>query len=527
MNFSRVIKAMAVIGLVGLGSNAVATVGLTNTFEAASPGYQVSVSGVPLFKNQTQSTTDGWTAGGADISEIASVNVSQFDATTCQPILNSGPLSQVLNLKTEGTNLTYAATTTDQAKVDVGALVKLVGSDTAPVITDATVQTAVYLNTLSGKLNAYVTMNGTNGWVELSGEPSTNWVCLKIEIDYESAFALARPLAKYKLNGTVMTDATNGVAFTVANRDNAWSKRNITDVQFRGTGMVDNFAVTETAPALTSATIVTRTVKSDGSLIEELATSEKIIGQSNYSNEFDPTVADVSLTFDRAILVSSDLSKTNTFAGAIAAFDVSNPGPSGITFSDGLTYYVLGIYETKTYTVTTSIVYSDAADPDPITVTVNHGDNYSTNCASYFQPGDTYVDGVDNYGTTYLSPVVDLLNITKNFTITLNGTKPASGDPIVITDNNSLKFGPIVFGSPNYTVSYTADGTTTGPASMFLIVDEVLPGGQTAGVFTIPVEVTAVESPIGKLTGTVSIVPATISGYGTLFFKGLTTVAIP
>ncbi len=223
MKFTSMIKAAALVGVVAMGTQASAT------------DYSFDFS--------------GWDFGSVYGKGYQGVTVDAEDSSA----VVTGTLSpKMLELNTDGQDLEFATPTADGNNVTVTALMKMVGSDSCGLGADADeAQTALYLNVVddivTGTLMAW-SYNATpnveaNEWIELTQAGTTapfaiedgSWVSVQTVINYEAG---------------EVTYTINGVAATPINLGNALSHeatgtKCISTVAFRGTGAVDNFAVSE------------------------------------------------------------------------------------------------------------------------------------------------------------------------------------------------------------------------------------------------------------------------------------------
>ncbi len=345
MNFKRLMKAMAVIGLVSFGSQALATWDVVNSDD-------FEVYDLAAFEPQTSGTA--WTADPDDASLIKSTDVSEFDASGA-PIVGSSVESQVLELDTEGNELTFAAETSTRATVLVDMLVKMVGADEAPDMTGVDARTAVYLDTSDEEgpavLKAFVTEGGANAWVALEGVAveEGEWVSLKIEIDYETNYEESEPLVSFTVNGVLLEDASENSAFVAANLVASWSKEKITEVVFKGTGEVEDLFVREQEFSLETALVIRQTFV-DGAVDGEDPAVEVLL-TSSFNWSFNPELFGAGYDLTVVLLDSNedflvDLTSTGVvdpqwglLEGSFDAADVITGG-----LLDGETYFVRGIY---------------------------------------------------------------------------------------------------------------------------------------------------------------------------------------
>lgn len=546
MNFSRLIKAMALVGLVGFGSHVVAA-------EIGADDFENYTNGV--FNAQEGAN---WTALENDLSEIVTKYVTELGelpacATTkyeesgktySDGYVPAGDLTKLLKLNTEGNDLKYAAASTDLYDVYVDTLLQVVASDTPPTLStiDATnIQTAVYLNTTDECLYGWgtdtnATPTATNAWIKLDGVSVTNtqWICLQISLDYVTGYFDTQAYATVRVNGTVAG------SYVVANA--ALGRKAIAEGSFRGTGMVDNFSVNQTENGLSLATIIKQCVDADGNIIDPALgdTGTKYeIDQDSVSDAFWVDLANGSPAYpqyelDRVELVGPGF--TNVLSGTEVAgeygveFDV-NSTPPPAAFEDDGTYYLRGVYTIKQFTVT--VVYDgEGAPANPSPEVLNYGEDFdfdlndivdTNGVAIVVNPASGYgANGEIFYGDTELpegSTVLTLADVTANLTVTISGDFGGAAEPVVAlvpTEGNPFEWTTIATGSP-VTFSFTSGGTVNGavPVDMDVLVSETVNGA----AFVITGSVTAAEETAGVVTGTVTAV-TDVSAYDTLFFRG-------
>lgn len=533
MNFSRLMKTMAFVGLVGFGSQVLADMGGDDLIGGDTFEDVVGVVDYEqgLFGPQTGGTD--WTADANDKSELVTGFVTAFGPMPdCGGYANE-ERGMLLDLDTDGNDLTFAAASTELATVYVDTMLRVIGSADAPEITDGTVQTAVYLDTDDGNLYGYGTVGGVNAWVKLDdvSVEDEEWICLRIEIDYKTGFGVQTPYATVYVN-----DEPAGDAYVVANRLASFAKRSISSVSFRGTGMVDNFTVSETPRELELATIITRSVDASGTVIGSLTDDpgvEYIIDATptvQYSNEFEGIDGQPQYILRKVELLASDGTTVIKTLAAIAEVDIT----TAEGFVDDATYYVQATYA-ETRIVTTTYT-GDGAPANPSPATVNYNGTFTLDLdgvvaldgdLSILVPGTTYGPGGDGEIFYDSSEIVDgvltLANVTSDLAVGITGTFGSSGPDIDITDNDTLTFSNIVFGATTSTVGFTAEGTVTAsPAVMYLIASTNLALG-ASGEFPIEVNVTAAAGTPPAISGSIAIDSADLTGYDSFFIKGLGT----
>ncbi len=527
MNFSRLIKAMAVIGLVGFGSQALASWTTTASEDFEEPLVEGAF--------EPQSPT-GWTVDPADESEIISAGVSEFDSETGAPIESSEVVSQVLQLDTQGNELVFEAGTEQYAAVRVEMLVQMVGSeDGDPDLSESDVRTAVYLNTEDPE-NPVLKGLTADGWIEFpdAGVVENEWIKLQIEIEYETGFELMEPRVSYIVNGVLLADASEATSFVVANTEASFSQGNVAEVVFQGTGLVEDLFVQEQAFSIPTATVIREAYDADGLL--ETQSTQLLALTGTYNWNF--TVDIGSHVLDRVELIAADgttvlatLTPDETTEGIqIGAFDAETVIAGGLLEDE--TYYVRGTYDINVYEVFVEYVSNTAGyTPANYSDVVNHGQDFVINVAALLVSTDGFAYENDRDAELIEDPAADPSAVTvaavtqDGITLTLYGewldpmgpTDPIDFDPVdaeLVFDDLDLATG---------VVSFTAKGTVNVAESfaLYLIVTEDLVNGPD---FTIEVEVLA-EDVDGDITGTATIELAELAGYDTLFIKGLSTTA--
>ena len=262
--------------------------GLTTLGIAAMASSALGYISYDSFESYSEAVFYGqasgdWTVSSSDLSVVTNKGAYTFSACTLPltgtydlepgPGLLSAAHTQVLELSTEGETLTRTvsgADTTD-VKTYVDTMVYLVPSDGTPDVTsDVTVQAAVFLNSDS---NIVVFAGGptrvdTNRFVvtDQTVAPET-WVRLTILMDYETdevTFGeVDQCFFKVQVNGSDLTSSeayaaiptagetpspvAGGIYLRAANAGDA-DETKMNSVALKGTGMIDDFVVTDQTP---------------------------------------------------------------------------------------------------------------------------------------------------------------------------------------------------------------------------------------------------------------------------------------
>ncbi len=513
MNFSRLMKAMALVALVSFGGRVLADSLGGDDFEGYNEGAFLGQEGAK------------WTVDAEDESVISTVFVTELPESVWAEF-GEDEYSQVLELNTNGKDLSYDVGSTEAYTVLIDTLVKMVGSDTAPTIEeDNLVQTAVYLNTEDGKLHAWSSVrdNGgyVNDWTVLDDVQVEDgeWVSLKIVVDYTTGIIEMdqNALATVYVNGLAA-----GEPFVVANKGNAWSKRNVTSVSFRGTGMVDNFTVSEEAVQLQYTTFVTEWVDEDGVVIESNAPGVEYPINGTYVREFWAIDGKPQYEYVSARLLDSDRDVIDTFEGDLVELTVDD---DEILLDK--TYYVQGIYKVIVNTVT--VIYDGLNAPETDYVPVSYGENFELDLndivadleAVEFTYGGNfgeYDDLVDGF--------IIIEDVTADLTVTVVATffgdDPGPQDLPIEFDSEgaNLVFGSIAFGEDNLKIEFTAAGTVIAEEAfdMGVIVKEDLADTEP---YVINATVDA-SSAQGVIEGEILIDIEALGSFDQLFFFGLT-----
>lgn len=212
--------------------------GATNKLIASYKGLEGSGGSIPAY-----------TVVAGDASKIVG-RVGTYSGT--RP-MSSVLTDLVLNLETEGQTLSRGL---DSAKnftlgpVYVDTLIKFTPSEDAPVISDAAVKAAVFVNVIS---NLVIYHNNLDIAAKVSTETSVHinpdqWYRLTILLSAPSG----QKAFKVYVDGTAITSA---LAYDDAgNHPGEWfasasTGEDISAIAFQGTGMVDELVVTDTTPA--------------------------------------------------------------------------------------------------------------------------------------------------------------------------------------------------------------------------------------------------------------------------------------
>jgi hypothetical protein len=347
------------------------------------------------------------------------------------------------------------------------------------------------------------------------------WICLQIKMDYTSGYFQNEPKAYVYVD-----TALAGPAYVCANASEG--KLSVTEVAFRGTGMVDNFAVSQTQQTLAIADIITQSVDANGAVIgtpplTDAPGYEYEIGGTDYSGGFRIDLAGNTPSYpqyelDRVELVGAGFTNvlnTWTVSGAFMSGTVPITSP----IVAGGTYYVQGVYKVKEYT--TTVVYSgDDAPENPAVATNAYGTTFTlTLDDSVVLDGslailDSYLE--DSYTTNNLvGRVLTIPNVQASRTLTVTGNYAGSGPtyPVVITAG-SLSWTSLEMGPP-MTFSFAATGTVNAAGAMGVLVSETVNGA----VNVISGNVAAAVQGGTAITGTVTVT-TDISAYDTLFIRG-------
>lgn len=451
MNFTRLIKAMAVVGLVSFGGRVLAA-GDTPVRSDNFDGYPTGT-----FSNAVDlAESSPWTVDPADLSMITNDYVTAFGAPTTEyPGFVDGDETQMLALNTEGKDLTIAAATDENADAYVDTLLKVVGSDTAPTITDTTVQTAVYLDTSTtpAKLKAWLNIGTiasfTNAWVTLDSGDFTDgeWIHLQIKIDYLTV--ADQPKATFTVNGDVLS-ASGQTALPTAVK----SKRFMESVAFRGTGLVDNFAVTQTARSLGTVTVIEQVIDSEGNqLLDPSDPAAATIGDNYSTQHADDLALGLSegylfvkweLRDSEAALISESTDKSATFEMAEGVVE------------NGATYYAKAVFTNKR-TVSFD-ANTGSGTMDAMTVTYNVATNLTANTLT--KTGHSFAGwntAANGSGTAY----ADSASVTLEASVTLYAQWDANEYTITFDSDGGSAVSPI---TQDYGTAVTApaDPTKTG-----------------------------------------------------------------
>lgn len=527
MNCSRLVKALAVAGLLGFGSHAFGafTEIAGDTFENYDEG---------TFTNQLDGTS--WSFTDGDMSEITTQTVASITADL--PVgydkYGAAESTQVLKLNTEGNDLKFTTNTTEYATVLVDTLIKMVGSESEQAIaTNDYVQTAVYLDTSdtnSPTLKAYITGAGdTNEWVALSAEgvdvEDGDWVWLQVTINYDQDNTMA--LVSYKVNDTTLTNAAGASSFMAANNTHSYGKKKVTEVAFRGTGMVDNFSIAEETQQAAVATIVTRFVDEEGKNIDQGMNFQYdyTIGSQSYGPMFfdSPARDHPQYTLVGVVLKDGDFNVISNFPGDTVSFSVSDT-----MFSDGQTYYVDGVYALPDFTVTVNFESTGGYTPPPETNTVTYGENFTFVTNGLYDTGTLMVTNVTAGGAAFAFTTPLLANVTADATLLLYGVnwiEPAPpADDVTFTieggNNANLVFTSMTIAGTTLTVEFTADGTVNqNPATLWVLYKDALVDGTEGDV---AVEAAVVQDGT-SFDGTITIDLGQVALPDSVFVTGLSS----
>ena len=250
----RLLGAATMLGIVAVASSAYASYTYTDDFEA----YTV---GDPIDGSTTANMS--WSAGGDDLSTVASTNRPSWDGSTV-PVTPTAP-SKVLSLDTQATSVTNTPTALPaDAIYYVDQLVYLVPSEEEPsgVAADTSVHTAVYLNSTSNLVAFTGGTDGTNNvFVTFTNEvlPET-WMRLTVTLDFDTGDGFTQKrYMKFAING-VDLESDSGYAsigdegvpntgpwFFTANKNDKPTDV-VASLAYQGTGMIDDVVVTDEDP---------------------------------------------------------------------------------------------------------------------------------------------------------------------------------------------------------------------------------------------------------------------------------------
>jgi len=511
-------KTMAVVALASFGVRVLAdpvSIG-GDDFEGYTEGDRFA-----------EKASNDWTVDSDDESVISTAFVTEFPECAT---FGEGDTTKVLELNTNGKDASFAVNSGVGSTVLVDALVKMVGSDTPPAFDDTSVQTAVYLNTEDGYLHAWSSVwdddaeKYVNTWTTLEGVKVEDgeWVCLKIEVEYTTGLSdnSQKAYATVTVNGSEA-----GAPFVVANKVNAWTKQKVTSVSFRGTGMVDNFAVSEEARVISYTSFETEFVNIDNNeTIGSLPTVQRANGTS-YVYEFGPITGKPMYEFVGAKLYDSEREYIKDLDPGLFILTVDDDN-----YKLDETYYVVGFYKVIVNTVT--VIYDGTNAPDTENVQVTYGDDFVLDLSdivdfgagdplvAYWPSGnetDTDFVDVDEEGKVTIEGVIEALvvKVVASFV-----GDPQTSDIVFDSEGANLKFTSVTFGETSLTVAFTAAGTVNAEEAfeMGVIVKEDLADTEPS---VINATVNA-ESDEGVIAGTIKFDLEDLVSFDQLFFFGLT-----
>lgn len=377
----RLLRSVAMLSIVAVGSSAYATFTYTDDFESYTKAQPIvgEASGDGLI----------WSGDAADLSSVLATNYTFTDAT--HPI-TPGAHTNVLELSTEGTTLTNAPTTTisDNGVIYVDQMVNLVASESAPagVLSDTSIQTAVYVD-VNSNLWAVITDHtaATNKWLALDQqvEPGT-WARMTIVVDYSIPSPLQNVAAfKILLNEVDLTSTSDGYSEpTVAKITDsapdggAWfvsanasaSFNTLSSVGYQGTGLIDDLVITDEDPFSTAifyeiSTIISGDGTADpadvpivvaagtgGNVTYAVTDTAWDVIASLYSDGVEVTAAAGQTSYVWTYSnIGADISNNVTFATSAFAYDGKTPsawakalGAANVANEDGDLYDLFNEY---------------------------------------------------------------------------------------------------------------------------------------------------------------------------------------
>lgn len=165
-----------------------------------------------------------------------------------------------LVLNTQGTDLTWKPNGKNDttAITYIDAIVKFVGSDTAPTISETDVHTAVYLKNIVDDTTGEVTNSVLCAWGRTGSESTGSWLELSgYDVEDKGTYNLRIMLEEnnlsFYINDTLLSNG-DMTRFRSAKDGYAGS---VDSVSFRGTGYVDNFAASQEEKAVAAKAYVT------------------------------------------------------------------------------------------------------------------------------------------------------------------------------------------------------------------------------------------------------------------------------
>ena len=447
--------------------------------DTETPWFSVNFDNATTWAaGQTQMAVTGGTFDKATTDDNSQLIDSTSESAKATYVAQAD--GNVLELNTEGNELTFNPTTVNPGSNSdltvIEADVFFIASDTAPALTDSTIQVALYLKAEENEtpvFQAYSDVDGNPTWVDL-GYDLTNvdvsngiWRKIQIVVDKVNNTATYSFGAK---GGTVSGEYTKALANVNEDRPA------ISSVSFKGTGLVDNFVGAVRTVETLELTYAATVNGSDASIVN--------VGPSDSTS--------VSFTIPVSGLASGDtvtLTKiqTKTYSGEGKTYTVNTTGNEedgyAVTLTDENNVVTTPIAEGEedfTFNLAVDVSsflegYSEDPGTPIVAIEVWYGEEaaptefptqaeFEAAMADVFagvggsDPAELAIDPTDGVSLTFTAPydgiyqLVSATTVDGSFTTVVDEEDAEEGDEITLTDANttpSAKFYKVKLVDPN------------------------------------------------------------------------------
>ena len=269
---------------------------VADSFEVSDGGSEgLAISQYKYTVSGLNETNYSWVAESGDASTIVSNDAAYADITGDGPL--TGDADLVLNLETEGNTLSRTVDVSIATGAYIDTLVQFTPSEDDPTIdtgTGSDVKVALFVNASSNLVvthraysSDFLTTWATNSVVDDVTIDAEKWYRLTMQVD--SSTVPGFNTTKIWLDGTALSHTnalTSGYGFGgsyFAHIDT--TEATIAKVGFQGTGMLDEFVVSDTMPDL-GGTVIMLTLVDSGPGAVTFATG-------NYAGEGGTVVTEV------------------------------------------------------------------------------------------------------------------------------------------------------------------------------------------------------------------------------------------